>query len=58
MKNKNHVNMCRGKKITTFDKINKLTSVKTFHKVGIEAAYLNIMKATYTNPCLTSRIQF
>lgn len=46
------------KKKTTFDKINKLTPIKTLHKVGIEATYLNIIKATYTNPYLTSRIQF
>ena len=37
-----------------FDKIQHPFMIKTLNKMGIEGTYLNIIKAIYENPQLTS----
>ena len=45
-KSRDHIN--KAKK--AFDKVQHPFMIKTFSKVGIEGAFLNIIKATYEKP--------
>ena len=49
MKDKNHmiISIDAGK---AFDKVQHLFMIETLSKVGVEGAFLNIMKAIYERP--------
>ena len=49
LKNKNHMILSRDVE-KAFDKIQHPFLIKTLQKVGIEATYLNIIKAIYDKP--------
>ena len=49
MKDKNHMIISIDAE-KTFDKIQHLFMIKTLNKVGVEGAYLNIIKAIYHKP--------
>ena len=53
LKNKNHVILSTDAE-KAFDKIQHPFLIKTLQKVGIEGTYLNIIKAIFENPELTS----
>ena len=48
-KEKNHMNISIGAE-KAFDKIQHPFMIKTLSKVGVEGAYLNIIKAIYERP--------
>ena len=49
LKDKNHM-MISIDAEKAFDKIQQPFRIKTFHKMGIEGTYLNILKAVYDKP--------
>ena len=49
MKDKNHMIISIDAE-KAFDKIQHLLMIKTLSKVGLEATYLNIIKAIFANP--------
>ena len=49
MKDKNHMNISVGAE-KAFDKVQCPFMIKTLSKVGIEGAFLNIIKAIYDRP--------
>ena len=51
-KNKNHMIISIDAE-NTFDKIQHAFTIKTLQKVGIEEAYLNIIKAIYDKPTVS-----
>ena len=49
-KDKNHMIIINRGKKKAFDKVQHLFVIKTLSKVGVEGAFLNIIKTTYERP--------